>query len=65
MKSINSQGKSALDFTKNLVQRGKVIAEYVWIDGAGGCRSKARTLDGPITSLDQLPDWNYDGSSCY
>jgi glutamine synthetase len=32
-----------------------------------GVRSKARTITGTskITSLDQLPDWNFDGSSCY
>jgi glutamine synthetase len=32
-----------------------------------GVRSKARTIFGvkKITSLDQLPEWNYDGSSCY
>ena len=45
---------------------GKIIAEYVWIDGSGiTLRSKCRTLEGKITSLDQLPEWNYDGSSCY
>lgn len=45
-----------------------VIAEYVWIDGIGGLRSKCRTLtntpDRMITLAD-LPEWNYDGSSCY
>ena len=35
-----------------LLQRGKVIAEYIWIDGSMTMRSKARTLEGPITSLD-------------
>lgn len=32
-----------------------------------GVRSKARTIAGvqKITSLKQLPEWNYDGSSCY
>ena len=45
---------------------GKIIAEYVWIDGSGiTLRSKCRTLDQKVTSLDQLPEWNYDGSSCY
>lgn len=49
----------------------KVIAEYIWIDGNGGLRSKTRTCD--ISSIDNdyidplnykvYKDWNYDGSS--
>lgn len=49
----------------DLDQKGMIIAEYVWLDGGLGMRSKARTLEGPITSIKQLPDWNFDGSSCY
>jgi len=40
------------------------MAEYIWMDGSITLRAKCRTLEGPITSLDQLPDWNFDGSSC-
>ena len=43
----------------------KIIAEYIWIDGSLTQRSKCRTLEGPITHLDDLPEWNFDGSSCY
>lgn len=59
--------KQSLNFTRELDQGDSIIAEYVWIDGAMGVRSKARTITGvkEITSLDQLPEWNYDGSSCY
>ena len=49
-------------------QLNEVIAEYVWIDGRGETRAKCRTLtnlpDRELT-LDDLPEWNYDGSSCY
>lgn len=42
----------------------KVIAEYIWIGGSGmDMRSKARTLNGPVSSAKELPKWNYDGSS--
>ena len=41
-----------------------VIAEYIWIDGDGELRSKARTLDlCTIPSLENIPEWDYDGSS--
>lgn len=50
----------------NLEQRGAIIAEYVWIDGTGlNLRSKAKTITKPVNSLADLPEWNYDGSSCY
>ena len=43
-----------------------MIAEYIWIDGSGiTLRSKCRTLTSKVTSVDQLPEWNYDGSSTY
>merc|ERR1711937_543183 len=54
-----------LDHLKNIDQQGKVIATYIWIDGAQGIRAKSRTLDGKVTSVEQLPGWNFDGSSCY
>jgi hypothetical protein len=45
-----------------------VLAEYVWIGGspASGmdlrCKTKTMTM-AKVTSLDQFPVWNYDGSS--
>jgi len=50
----------------DLPQNGSIIAEYVWIDGSGiGLRSKARTLTKKVDKVEDLPEWNYDGSSTY
>lgn len=43
-----------------------VVAEYVWIDGSGlTLRSKCKSLTHPVNSVADVPEWNYDGSSCY
>ncbi|RJE20982.1 glutamine synthetase [Aspergillus sclerotialis] len=47
----------------SLDQRGHVQAEYIWIDASGGCRSKTKTLRKAVKSVDELPEWNFDGSS--
>ena len=39
------------------------VAEYVWLGGNNEFRSKTRVFDQEIRLLDQLPEWNYDGSS--
>jgi len=46
-----------------LDQRGKVLAEYIWIDGSNGLRNKTKTLSKAPKSVDDLPEWNFDGSS--
>ena len=54
-----------LDRFLSLDQKGKIAAEYVWIGGTGSdLRSKTKTLSKAPKGLDDLPIWNYDGSSC-
>jgi glutamine synthetase len=48
--------------------KGKVLAEYIWIGGNPStgtdlrCKTKTMCTD-KVNSLDELPVWNYDGSS--
>jgi len=51
-----------------LDQKGKVLAEYVWLGGShttGGfdIRQKTKTLDQKPGDVSELPVWNFDGSS--
>ncbi len=44
----------------------KIKAEYLWIDGhkpTAKLRSKTKIIDGPVSELDQIPEWSFDGSS--
>jgi glutamine synthetase len=63
-------GKSQLDpavtarFSDLPYPEGVILAEYVWVDAKGDCRSKTRTLPAEkAESVDTLPKWNFDGSS--
>ena len=57
--------KSTFDY-QSLDQRGNTIVEYVWLGGTGNdLRCKAKTFDRPINSVDDLEEWNYDGSSTW
>ena len=48
----------------DLTQNGKIAAEYVWIGGSGSdLRSKTKTLTKIPKTPEDLPIWNYDGSS--
>uniref|UniRef100_A0A6C0LWW8 glutamine synthetase n=1 Tax=viral metagenome TaxID=1070528 RepID=A0A6C0LWW8_9ZZZZ len=40
-----------------------ITLEYVWIDGENNLRSKVRVIDRLHFDIDNIPDWNFDGSS--
>ena len=46
-----------------LDQKGMIQAEYVWIGGNNELRCKTKTLTEKPSSVDDLPIWNFDGSS--
>ncbi len=44
----------------------KVKVEYIWMDGhqpTQKLRSKTKIIAGPVSSLSDIPDWGFDGSS--
>ena len=44
--------------------RKTVLAEYIWIDGYGGTRSKARVLETDLVdNVKEVPEWSFDSSS--
>jgi glutamine synthetase len=45
-------------------QGPRIQAEYIWLGGSGSdIRSKTKTLESKVKSPDELPIWNFDGSS--
>lgn len=43
-----------------------IRAEYIWLDGykpTQSLRSKTKVISNPVTSLDDIPHWGFDGSS--
>jgi glutamine synthetase len=56
--------KTVLRRFMELPQGKMTQAMYVWIDGTGeNVRAKTKTCDFPVNKPDDLPIWNYDGSS--
>lgn len=39
------------------------ILEYVWLDGDNHLRSKTKVFDQEVKSVNDIPIWNFDGSS--
>ena len=40
-----------------------VLLEYVWIDGYNNLRSKIKIINLDTITLNNIPEWNFDGSS--
>ena len=64
MEEYKGLNQTVLDKYMELDCRGQIQACYIWIDGSGETmRSKTKTLDYEPTKPEQLPIWNFDGSS--
>ena len=44
----------------------KIMAEYIWLDGrrpTAKLRSKTKVINGPVSKVEDIPYWGFDGSS--
>lgn len=64
MATYHGLNQAVLDKYMELDTRGMIQLNYIWIDGSGETmRSKTRTIDWDPQTIEQLPIWNFDGSS--
>ncbi|XP_070812705.1 glutamine synthetase-like isoform X1 [Pituophis catenifer annectens] len=56
--------KGVRDQYMKLPQGKRALATYIWIDGSGeGLRAKTKTLPQEPNCVEELSEWNFDGSS--
>mmetsp|Transcript_10596 Transcript_10596/g.9580 ORF Transcript_10596/g.9580 Transcript_10596/m.9580 type:complete len:383 (-) Transcript_10596:553-1701(-) len=63
---LNAKAHQLVDKFANMTPKNKVIAEYVWIGGTGmDLRNKTKLINDKtsVNSLEELPNWSFDGSS--
>lgn len=54
----------ATAFRNLSIQRGKVLADYIWIGSTGAdLHSKTKVLDSRPAKVEQLPSWHFDGAA--
>jgi len=64
LRSQFSCDKSVTNRYLSLPQGERVQAKYIWIDGTGeNIRSKTKTVESEPKCPEDLPEWNFDGSS--
>ncbi|XP_039599280.1 glutamine synthetase-like isoform X2 [Polypterus senegalus] len=66
MSASSDLSKIVRDKYMCLPQGDKVQVTYIWIDGTGeGLCCKTRTLDSEPKGIEDVPEWNFFGSSVY
>ena len=68
---VRGHGYRAMDMAKSTLNKVEdvlssnttTLVEYVWIGGNNELRCKTKVMDKLVRSVDDLSNWNYDGSS--